>query len=285
MKILNSNHKSLILFFSRPFVGKNRKVWLSLFFLIFIVLVFFLTQGAKDINNFYSLNGNLFQSISSKFDSSNSKEVLVIFNSGGWGNTPIEKAKDFRPVVKGIQDTLNQWGYSSVVVSYNRTRNSLLGKVEESKEILGSFEFQSSELADQIEYFLRKNPKSKVIMAGLCMGGSFVNETMKKISHRSRVYAIEAGVPFWIKRMQSENVLGLNNNDKDSLATGQLRALVISLLEAPERWILAKIRGESIPFSHAIQAPGHEYDWSSPEVGPKVVSFLESKLKPSQDKK
>ncbi len=45
-------------------------------------------------------------------------DVIIIFNSGGWGNTPLEKAEDFATIIRGIQETLNQWGYNSIVVSY-----------------------------------------------------------------------------------------------------------------------------------------------------------------------
>lgn len=264
-----------------PLIMNTKRRIALLSFLTIFFSISFLFHLAHGVNDFRLLNGSLFYDISSKFNPPHSKKVLVIFNSGGWGNTPIEKAKDFEPVIKGIQNTLNQWGYSSVVISYNRTRNSLLGKIEGSKEIVDSFESQSGELASQIEYFLKKNPGSRVVMAGLCMGGDFVNETMKRISSKSRVYTIEAGVPFWVKRVHSENVLGLNNNKRDTLATGQIGPLMLSLVEAPGRWVLARINGERMPFSRAIQAPGHKYDWSSPEVGPKVVSFLEGKLKPS----
>lgn len=39
-------------------------------------------------------------------------DIIIIFNSGGWGNTPLEKAEDFGPIIEEIQKTLNKWGSS-----------------------------------------------------------------------------------------------------------------------------------------------------------------------------
>ena len=27
-------------------------------------------------------------------------DIVIIFNSGGWGNTPLEKAEDFAPIIE-----------------------------------------------------------------------------------------------------------------------------------------------------------------------------------------
>ena len=262
----------------------SRKVW-SLILLIFIFLV--VVQGIKGTRISDYDNKRLFQYAYSNFKISDDKKILVVFDSGGWGNTPVEKANDFGSVINGVKKTLNDMGYSVVVVSYNRTKNGFLGKLNGLEEIIDSFKFQSNQLADQIEHFLKNRPKSDVVMIGLCTGGGFVNETMRKISYKfkSRVYAIEAGVPFWIDSTQSRNIIKLDNNGRDSLATGQLGVLTLSLLKAPERWFLAKIKGENISLPYTINAPGHKYSWKSPEVGPKIVSFLETKFAHSKKSK
>ena len=255
-----------------------KKRVLTFSFLISVVFFGLLFQTAEGINSFDALNGNLFQEAVSKFNPSSQERVLIVFNSGGWGDTPVEEAEDFVSVVKGIQATLREWGYSAVVVPYNRTKDNFLGRVEGVKEVVSSFQIQSKELAQQIESFLENNPGTKVVMTGLSMGGTFVAETMKQLPPDFEVYAIEAGVPFWVERLNSENILRLDNGQKDALATGRIKTLIVALIKAPAIWFTAKIRGENLTFAQAIAAPGHKYQWSSPEVGPKIVSFLKSRL-------
>lgn len=268
-------------------INKRIKILISLALLILFAGLFKIAEGT---NAFYSLNGDSFQKTSLQFNQLDQEKVLIIFNSGGWGNTPLEEAKDFAPVIEGIQTALREQGYYPVVFTYNRTKDNFLGKVEGVKEFLYSFQNQSEDLANQIEYFLDNNPGTKVIVTGLSAGGSFVNETMEKLSEKycvsqncdgnfkEKIYAIEAGIPFWVDQLNSENVLVLNNNRKDTLAVGRLRTLISTLIEAPGKWFLAKIKGENLAFSRAIQAPGHRYDWSSPEVGPEIVNFLKDKF-------
>jgi len=208
------------------------------------------------------------------------REVIIIFNSGGWGNTPLEAAKDFAPIVKGIQDTLEDKGYSSIVLPYNRTKDNLLGKIAGARDFLNSFKFSSETLAEKIEFLSENLPDKKIILAGLSAGGALTSETIKKISDKAQgsVYAITAGIPFWEEAPRLENILKLDNGGRDSLAAGKMQSLLLSLAKSPFRWIASQINGKNLTFSQAIQAPGHDYEWSSPEVGSQIVMFLESKF-------
>jgi pimeloyl-ACP methyl ester carboxylesterase len=109
-------------------------------------------------------------------------DVIIIFNSGGWGNTPLEKAEDFAPVIEGIQETLNKWGYRSMIIPYTRTRDDFLGKIAGAKEFFNSFQNSSENLAKEIEFLVKNFPDKKIIIAGLSSGGAFVTETYEKIS-------------------------------------------------------------------------------------------------------
>ncbi|MBI4101443.1 MAG: hypothetical protein HY443_00570 [Candidatus Nealsonbacteria bacterium] len=208
------------------------------------------------------------------------EEVVIIFNSGGWGNTPLDKANDFNHIIRGIQETLGNWGRDSLVIPYRRAGNGFWGKITASKETLRSFQSQSAKLAKEIERFLLSNPDKTIVMAGLSNGAAFEESTMEKISEemRSRVLTIEAGIPFWEeKKVDAENVLRLDNHGRDFLAGGQVKDLLFALIRAPGKWLLAKVAGESLPLARSFQAKGHRYSWD--EVGPEVSSFLENRLK------
>jgi len=208
-------------------------------------------------------------------------DVIIIFNSGGWGNTPLEKAKDFAPIIEGIQDTLEDLGYNSLVIPYKRTKNDFLGKIAGARDFFNSFKSSSKILTEDLEILVEKTPNKKIIIAGLSAGGVLVDETMEKISQKSKdsVYAIAVGVPFWHDNFESENILLLDNNGKDSLAKGDTKSLISALVKAPFKWISSKLSGQNLTFSQAFHASGHDYLWSSPEVGLQIVSFLEDKFR------
>ena len=213
------------------------------------------------------------------FNSPPKNDVIVIFNSGGWGNTPLKEAKDFAPIIQGIQDTVSQWGYSSIVVPYERTENSFLGKVSGAKETFHLFKNQAEDFSRDINDFLKKNPGKKIIIAGLCNGGIFANRVMENISSgiKNQVYAIEVGVPFWEETSSSDNILIVNDKEEDPLFRGEAKILFSTLFKGMSRWSLAKISGESVSLAQFFYMPGHQYSWS--EVQPEVVSFLERKLR------
>ncbi len=209
-------------------------------------------------------------------DSVTQNDIIIIFNSGGWGDTPLEEAEDFSPIVKEIQDTLNNWGYSSIVIPYRRAT----GKISGAKDFLNFFDFSSEVLAEDLESIIRKLPDKKIIMAGLSNGGAFVRKTIERVSDDTKdsIFVISVGPPFWHKSSQPENTLQLTNKGKDSLSAGEVKGLLLALIKTPFRWIFSKINGQNLPFAQAFQVPGHEYGWSSPEVGPQIVTFLRNKI-------
>ena len=264
-------------------VKKIKKIAFPLFFTI-ILLFLFAPREYPDNFQFQEILNSFSKRQTIKQRDTNGqnpkKQVLVIFNSGGWGNTPPEKAQDFTPIIEEIQKTLKDLGYNSVVAPYKRTKDSFLGKIEGIRGMLTSFQSQSQKLAQEIEHFVKNNPGTKVIIAGLSNGGAFVNNIMERMPEdkRDHVLAIEVGVPFWENTSKSENILLLDNGEKDPLAKRQTKVLLVTLLKAPFKWISAKLSGNSIPFSQAFHVPGHDYLWGSPSTGPQIITFLEEKI-------
>ncbi|MFH1894948.1 MAG: hypothetical protein ABH813_03560 [Patescibacteria group bacterium] len=240
-------------------------------FISIIILVLFLFFWS----DFLPENARLKEVASSHPD----EDVVIIFNSGGWGDTPVEKAEDLTPIVRGIEKTLSGKGYKSIVIPYERTKNGFLAKIRGARELFGYFQSQSDELAGGIKTFLENNPGKKIIMVGLSNGASFVDETMKKIDNfQNSVLAIEIGSPFWQKKMNSGNILRLDNGDQDSLVKGDVKTLLPTLFKAFPRWFLAKISGANFSFSKAFDFSEHKYSWESPGVSSSVDSFLDGKV-------
>ncbi len=220
---------------------------------------------------------NQFQEL---LNSASGNDVIIIFNSGGWGDTPLEKADDFAPIISGIEATLNDWGYRSIVIPYERTKDGFLGKITGAKGEIENFPESSKKLVKEVEEFLKENPSKKIIIAGLSNGAAFVDKTTKNLDEfKNSILAIEVGVPFWHSASKLENALQLDNNGKDSLAVGKIEVLVATLFKTSFKWIMAKISGDDLSLVQALQAPGHKYSWDAPEVGPQIVSFLKEKIR------
>jgi hypothetical protein len=247
-----------------------RKAKYFIFILVFLGSLFFLF-GPEVVPENYQFQNTL--------NLTTQKDVIIIFNSGGWGDTPLEKAEDFSPIIEGIEKTLKDWGYNSLVIPYVRTKDDFLGRIAGARDFLSSFKSSSRILAEKVEFLAEQFPDKKIIMAGLSSGAALVDETIEEISENSQIYAIEVGTPFWTETFESENILQLNNDGKDSLAAGEIKTLILSLIKAPFKWIFSKINGQNLTLSQSFHALGHEYSWSSPEVGPQIVTFLENKFR------
>ncbi|MCK4474060.1 hypothetical protein KAU40_02230 [Candidatus Parcubacteria bacterium] len=251
---------------------KNTKTKQVIIFLIILFGLFFLWGPNSWLEQgFYQLELDR-----NFFDSVMENDIIIIFNSGGWGNTPLEQAEDFAPIIKGIQQTLDELGYNSLVVPYIRTKNSLLAKISSAKDFFNSFEFSSSALAEKIETINKNFPDKKIIITGLSNGAALVDKTTKKISAQTKdsVYVITTGIPFWCERFESDNVLQLDNDGKDSLSSGKIKTLIFTLIKTPFKWISSRLEGEHLTSAQSLQVPGHKYPWLSAEVGQRVVTFL-----------
>ena len=205
------------------------------------------------------------------------KDTVIVFSSGGWGNTPLEKAKDYYSVVLGIQNTLSDMGHQSVVVTYNRTKDDLLGMVTAYKEFFNSFELSSKDLASDLNNFLEKDSSKKIILTGLSNGATFMTKTAEKVPDQfnQSIYVISAGTPFWYKAHQSERILQLDRT-QDSLHKGDIHFLTTIAFNAPVKWFSSRINGQPLTFSQSLHFPGHDYYWDSSEVGPRIKEFLEA---------
>lgn len=253
-----------------------KKFFKIVIFFLFIISGAFLWGRGKHPSYYLNLKWGELDSQKPRFNSHSG--VLIIFNSGGWGNTAFEDAEDFTKIIRGIKSTINKLGWKTAIVSYGRTKDDFLGRIQGLKEILSSFNFQSKQLADQIKLFLERNPRSKVLLAGLSLGANFVGKTTERICDNPSILAIKAGTPFWKRGPQPVNILEIIN-ETDILATGNYKVFTSAIVKGIMKWLTAKIKRRKLSFTNAINIPGHNYDWKSPRLREKVISFLENNLK------
>ncbi|HOS87903.1 MAG TPA: hypothetical protein PL093_00275 [Candidatus Pacearchaeota archaeon] len=224
---------------------------------------------------FWSGNNKIFEN--SLRESAQNNEVIIIFNSGGFGTVKPDQAWDFKPLIEGLQFSIENLGYSVEVVPYYRTEDSWLGKAAYIKEILFNFPKESSYLAKTLENFSKQNPREIIILAGLSNGATFTESTMQKINCcTDKIFSIEFGLPFWSQRQNRSNTLYLTNNDRDAVSNGNILALSWSILKAPFVMSYTRIAGRPISFPEAMDVPGHQYYWS--EVEPQISNFIREKI-------
>lgn len=223
---------------------------------------------------FLKYNGQSFEEELMK--AGETSDVVIIFNSGGWGTVSFEQAFDFNPIINETKRIIEGKNYKVSVVQYYRTNENFFAKVAALREVFFNFPDSSKVFASRIDEFLEKNPSDKIVMAGLSNGASFVDAAMDDLKDKQdSVWAIELGAPFWKKNTKSENIISLNNQ-ADILANGKLGQILLSLVKTPFVWAYSNIMGNHISMSQAMHVPGHDYSWQ--QVKDNLTSFIEKEL-------
>jgi len=203
------------------------------------------------------------------------KDFILLFNSGGWGWNLIESSPGWLSIFTGIEYELHSSGYNSLLVSYQRTTDSLPGRIDELAEMLNGYSSKAKDLAYRVEFLTTHLPELKVIIAGESNGTIICDQTMGILADNPRVYSIQSGPPFWHDSVILDRTLIMTDNGRtpDSFTEGEIlimvRASLRNLLGLPEP------PNESGAILHFIKAPGHDYWWQYPEVYRQITDFLE----------
>jgi hypothetical protein len=249
-------------------MSKRVKILISLFIAI-ILLSFFWFDFF-----FLKYNGESFEK--ELMRAGENSDVVIVFNSGGWGTVPFDQAFDFNPIINETKRIIESKNYKVSIVQYYRTKENFFAKIASLREILFNFPDSSKVFADRIDEFLEKNPNDKIVMAGLSNGASFVDAAMDDLKDKENsVWAIELGAPFWKKNTKSDNIIALNNQ-ADILANGKLGQIMFSLVKTPFVWGYNNIKGNHMSMSQAMHIDGHDYYWN--QVKDDLTSFVEKKI-------
>ncbi len=98
------------------------------------------------------------------------RDVIVVFNSGGWGWNIAHATSGWGTILDGIKSELESQGYNAAVMNYRRTSNGFLGITREFFEAATRYPHKAKDLAVRIEFLTANIPELKVIIAGESTG-------------------------------------------------------------------------------------------------------------------
>ena len=207
------------------------------------------------------------------------KDVVIIFNSGGFGWTPIEEIPEGQVFVTGIESELANLGYSALLLNHFRTAETLNGCLGELILATGLYPSKARDLAARVEFLTKHIPGISVILTGQSNGAGICESVMRILKDNTQVYSIQLGPPFWEDTIELDRSLVLRSNGvfPDSFSQGDIFAIIRANIEALFG-ISQENQGHILLY---IGAPGHDYRWEYKEddrgytVRSQVINFLE----------
>jgi hypothetical protein len=205
---------------------------------------------------------------------SRSKDLVILFNPGGWGDNPIEKDPGWQSVLEGIQSQLRSSHVDSLVFIYRRTVNNVQGHLGELLEIFRGYPSKAKFLAYRVQFLTAHNPDIKVIIASDSMGSLISEAAMSMLSNNLRVFSIQTGPPPWRQDISNGRTLVLDDNGviPDSFSRGD----IAEIIKANSVKLLNQSHSEvdSGKILKDILAPGHDYSWQYPVISSQITHFL-----------
>ena len=203
------------------------------------------------------------------------KDFVIVFNPGGWGWNLVEASPGWHSIFTGIESELNSSGYTSLLLTHQRTVDTLQGHLDEIGGMVTGYSSKSNELACRVEFLTTHIPDLKVIIAGESNGTVISDRTMKILANNQQVYSIQTGPPFWHQNIMLDRTLVVTSNGMvpDSFSQGDFFTLLGANLKALLGLPLPENQSGNILYH--VKAPGHDYWWQYPGVYSEITDFLD----------
>ena len=200
------------------------------------------------------------------------KDIVIIFNSGGLGWTPIEETPEGQGFITGIGSELAALGYSSLFLNHFRTAETLNGCLSELMAEASLYPSKAKDLALRVEFLTCHVPGIRVILAGHSNGAGICERVMRILKDNQQVYSIQLGPPFWNDIMELDRSLVLRSNGEipDAFSQGDVITIISANLEALFG-ISQEDPGKILLY---IGAPGHDYSWEYEGVRSQIIESL-----------
>ncbi len=202
-------------------------------------------------------------------------DVVIIFNSGGWGWNLTRETPGWTSILDGITSQLESQGYNSMVLNYRRTSSGITGCLKEFYEVATSYPHKAKDLAWRVEFLTDHLPNLRIIVAGESTGTVISDKAMDILKDKTQVYSIQTGAPFWHKHTALDRTLLMNSNGRgtDTFSYGNVPAMVWATVKG---WFgLTSPNDNPGNILSWLKAPGHDYSWQYTGVCSEVVDFLD----------
>ncbi len=199
--------------------------------------------------------------------------VFILFNSGGYGWTALDKASGYATIVNAIEDEFVARRCNVIVLNYQRAYRSLRGYVSEMLNAGAKSVSKPKELAVRLQFLWRHLPDLKIVMCAESNGTVMSNQVMKMLPDENRLFSIEFGPPFWYDNFTSERVLNMRSNGliPDAFSYGNWG----QALKANWNALWGKNPDYPGKILLHVGAPGHDYNWHHyPLIRENVIAFL-----------
>lgn len=215
------------------------------------------------------------------------KDFLIVHSPGGWGNTKWEGLLEWeKSIVTGVTATLEKLGYSYSIVQYFRSGDGWLRHMrdilKESRFFITGVSPRAQVMSEVLKLLAKNLTELKVILVGASQGAAFNNAAMQFVGNQERIYSIELGTffPHMSHRILTDRTIAIDSNGimRDPMCNRDLWAGTRSYFKAFYRWIMYKIQGKPVKFTHCINTPGHEYQWEYPAVHTNITEFLTARF-------
>jgi len=207
------------------------------------------------------------------------KDIVVVFNSGGWGWNQIDSSPGWSSILAGIESELDEFGYESLLLNYRRTSENLWACAKEFIEISDGYPSKTKYLASRVGFLVDHIPELRVIVAGESNGSVLSDCVMNSLQEKPQVYSIQTGTPFWHRTTTQERALVLNSNGTgpDAFCQGDILAMFNASAKV---WFgLSSPEDRPGEILKTLQAPGHDYSWQYPEIYSEITRFIEDNFK------
>lgn len=203
------------------------------------------------------------------------KDFVIFFNSGGWGWTLLESSSQWRSIITGIQSELDNLGYTSLSLNYQRTEDTLSGYFDEAMSMASLYPSKAKDLASRVEFLTEHISGLRVIITGESTGAVIADSVMSSLVDNPQVYSIQTGPPFWYKNNVLDRTLVLRSSGitLDAFSHGDIFSMFSASLE--DLFGFPRSEEKSGNILYYIGAPGHEYWWYNPGVHSEITYFLQ----------
>ena len=200
------------------------------------------------------------------------KDIVIIFNAGGWGWDSVEDSPGWETIIEGIKAELSDMGYSYLVLAHKRTAPTLNGCISEFMMAASLYPAKVEDLAARADFLTRHIPDIRIIFTAESNGTAICSNAFDILKENTQIYSILTGPPYWNSDSPSERALTMRSNGAtpDAFSSFDVITIIRANLEAM-LGISQKYAGDILFY---IGAPGHHYSWEYEEVRLQITCFL-----------